>query len=336
VRKVLAAVLLAVPLLVPVSAPAQARTSPPVIIFDTDMDYDDAAALAYLAEEHRLGRIELRAVTVVNNGGGLPGRAIRNARCLVERLGLRGVPVADGSDTAPNAFPDEILRTVDRVVTSVTPGCTATETPSRVRAPQLIRRVLKQEPTAQIIVTGSLSNVAAALPEAAGRITSMGGAIGVPGNLCCGTPPRFDGTQEFNYWIDPAASRTVIRHNPRPVRLVPLNATNSVPITAQFIDRLRADHRTPAADIVFEAFTHPDIQPLIADGLLFWWDPLAAMSAVHPGLVQFTRGRVDVVPDGPASGRTFLSASGRLISYGVAADGAAFEERFLNTLNGRG
>ncbi|MQA93498.1 MAG: nucleoside hydrolase [Streptosporangiales bacterium] len=333
-KRVLSAALLALPLLVPVTAHAQDRT-PPVIIFDTDMDYDDAAALAYLAEEDRLGRIELRAVTVVNNGGGLPGRAIRNARCLVERLGLRGVQVADGSETAPNAFPDEILQTVDKVVTSVTPGCDAAETPSRIRAPQLIRRVLRQEPTARIIATGPLSNVAAALPEAAGRVTSMGGAIDVPGNLCCGTPPQFDGTQEFNYWIDPAASRAVIRHNPRPVHLVPLNATNDVPITPEFIDRLRADHRTPAADIVFEAFTHPDIQPLIADGLLFWWDPLATMSVVHPESVEFTKGRVDVVTDGPAAGRTFLSATGRSISYGVAADGAAFEERFLNTLNGR-
>ncbi|MFD0852448.1 nucleoside hydrolase, partial [Actinomadura adrarensis] len=175
-----------------------------------------------------------------------------------------------------------------------------------------------------------------ALPEAAGRITAMGGAIGVPGNLCCGTPPEFDGTQEFNFWIDPAATRTVIRHNPRPVRLVPLNATDNVPITTEFIDRLRADHRTPAADIVFEAFTHPDIQPLIEADLLFWWDPLAAMSAVHPGLVRYTSGRVDVITDGPAAGRIFLTATGRPIGYGVDADGATFEERFLNTLNGRG
>ncbi|MFI0351152.1 nucleoside hydrolase [Actinomadura sp. 9N407] len=335
-RRVLGAVLLVLPLLVPVSAHAQGGKPPPAIIFDTDMDYDDAAALAYLAEEHRLGRIRLRAVTVVNNGGGLPGRAIRNARCLVERLGLHGVPVADGSDTAPNAFPDEILQTVDRVVTSLTPGCTATETPSRVRAPQLIRRVLRQQPAAQIITTGPLSNVAAALPEAAGRVTSMGGAIGLPGNLCCGTPPHFDGTQEFNYWIDPAASRTVIRHNPRPVRLVPLNATNDVPITLEFIDRLRADHHTPAADIVVEAYTHPDIKPLIEADLLFWWDPLAAMSTVHPEIVRSTSGRVDVVPDGPAAGRTFLSATGRRIDYGIAADRAGFEERFLDTLNGRG
>ncbi|MEU5878852.1 nucleoside hydrolase [Spirillospora sp. NPDC047279] len=333
-RRMLGAALLLVPLLAPASAHARERAAPPVVVFDTDMDYDDAATLAYLAQEHRLGRIELRAVTVVNNGGGRPGRAIRHARCLVERLGLRGVQVADGSNTAPNAFPVEILETVDKVLTTVTRGCTAAETPSRVPAPELIRRVLRQEPGAQIIATGPLSNVAAALPEAAGRVTSMGGAVGVPGNLWR-TPPEFDGSQEFNYWIDPPASRAFIRHSPRPPRMVPLNATDDVPVTQEYVDRLRADARTPAAEIVVEAFTHPDVQPLIAADLLFWWDPLAAVSVVHPEIVEFTSGRVDVVTDGPAAGRTFLSATGRRVGYAIGADRAGFEERFLATLNGR-
>src|SRR5690606_1968315 len=58
------------------------RTAMPVV-FDTDMDFDDAAALAYLCQEHKLGQIDLRAVTVSNNGVGLPGSAIRHARCVL-------------------------------------------------------------------------------------------------------------------------------------------------------------------------------------------------------------------------------------------------------------
>ena len=73
----------------------------------------------------------------------------------------------------------------------------------------------------------------------------------------------------------------------------------------------------------------------LTTALLYWWDPLPAMSALHRGHVEFTTGRVDVVPDGPSAGRTVLSPSGGLIRYGIAADTAAFEERFLDTLNGR-
>ena len=57
---------------------ATAATAPVPVVFDADMDFDDAAALAYLSQEHKKGRIELRAVTVTNSGVGLPGFAIHN------------------------------------------------------------------------------------------------------------------------------------------------------------------------------------------------------------------------------------------------------------------
>jgi hypothetical protein len=88
-KRFLLALLLALAVL-PATA---AHARPPAVVFDTDMDFDDAATLAYLAQEHRAGRIELRAITVTNSGAGLPGRAIRHARCLAERLGLSGVRI---------------------------------------------------------------------------------------------------------------------------------------------------------------------------------------------------------------------------------------------------
>ncbi|MGR6916768.1 nucleoside hydrolase [[Actinomadura] parvosata] len=316
---------------------AQARSVPerPAVIFDTDMDFDDAATLAYLAQEHHAGRIDLRAVTVTNSGAGLPGRAIRHARCLAERLGLRGVRIADGSGTGPHSFPADLRQLFDRVLTAATPGCAGDESPSAVRAPELIRKLLRDDPATQIIATGPLTNPAAALPYSAARLTTMGGAVHVPGNLCCGTPPEFDGTQEFNYWLDPAAARAALTGSRGAVRMVSLDAANEVPITDTFLDRLAADHGTPAAATVLEIVTHPEVRPLIAQNLLYWWDPLAAMSAVRPGYVEFTYGRVDVVLSGPSAGRTFLSPAGGRLRYGTAADRAAFEQRFLDTLNGR-
>ncbi|MFG1700980.1 nucleoside hydrolase [Nonomuraea sp. NPDC049309] len=316
-------------------ATAAARPRPPAVIFDTDMDFDDAATLAYLSQEHRAGRIELRAITVTSAGAGLPGRAIRHARCLADRLGLRGVVIADDSRTGPNFFPADLRALFDRVLTAATPGCAGDESPSRIRAPELIRRLVGEDPGIQVIATGPLTNLAAALPYSPARLTSMGGAVHVPGNLCCGTPPEFDGTQEFNYWLDPAAARAAITRGTGAFRMVSLDAANEVLITDAFLDRLAADHGTPAADTVLEIVTHPEVRPLIADRLLYWWDPLAAMSAVRPGHVGFTRGRIDVVTDGPSAGRTVLSPTGRVIQYATTADTAAFEQRFLNVLNGR-
>ena len=47
------------------------------VIFDTDADFDDTVALAALAEQHLKGLIDLRAVTITNNGGGLPGKGFQ-------------------------------------------------------------------------------------------------------------------------------------------------------------------------------------------------------------------------------------------------------------------
>jgi inosine-uridine nucleoside N-ribohydrolase len=163
----------------------------------------------------------------------------------------------------------------------------------------------------------------------------MGGAVRVPGNLCCGTPAEFDGSQEFNYWIDPAASRAVLHDGRAPVRLVPLDAANSVPITAAFLDRLRGEQGTAAAGLVLALVDQPALAPLIAAGVLFWWDPLAAMTAVRPGVVGFEIGRLDVVTSGPSAGRTILSSSGPKDTFATTADRAGFEAGFLDALNGR-
>jgi inosine-uridine nucleoside N-ribohydrolase len=66
----------------------------PDLIVDTDVDFDDVAALAYLAEAHRLGLIRLRAVTVVISGFAPAGEGVSHTLCLFRKLRLAGVPSA--------------------------------------------------------------------------------------------------------------------------------------------------------------------------------------------------------------------------------------------------
>lgn len=71
---------------------------PIVVITDTGLDYDDLAALAVLAEFHRLGLVELRAV--VANLMPAEKRA-RLARTALDSLYVRDVPVACGTHGSP-------------------------------------------------------------------------------------------------------------------------------------------------------------------------------------------------------------------------------------------
>lgn len=60
----------------PASAGGGGDREVPRFIIDTDMDNDDAAAIAYMCQEHLLGHVRLLGVTITNNGVGLSGKAI--------------------------------------------------------------------------------------------------------------------------------------------------------------------------------------------------------------------------------------------------------------------
>jgi purine nucleosidase len=324
---------------------------PPRVIFDTDMDFDDASALAYLAQAHKLGQVTLEAVTVANDGAGFPGSAIRHARCVLHRAGLDDIPVADGSPTGAHDFPLDIRFGVAFVLGSTFADCDASTDPSDLRADQLIANELEEHPAdLTLVTTGPLSNVRSALEILRGRhghgharfleplqrAFVMGGALRVPGNLCCGLTPTFDDTQELNMWADPAAAQSVFGAlAPMAVRLVPLDATQHAPITAAFVARLQADATTPEAQTVASIVGNPLFAPSIDAGLLFWWDPLTAVEAVRGNVVSFDRVELDVVEDGPSSGRTLETRGGDAVRVGSDADSATFERIFLDTLNGR-
>lgn len=320
------------------------------MIFDTDMDFDDAAALAYLCQQHEQGEIDLLAVTVTNNGAGTPGNAIRHARCILAECGLSHIPVADGSDTGVNPAPPELRFAIDAILGGAFASCTESTAPSSVSAAQLIVDTVRasRRPVA-LLTTGPLSNVAAALAlddatrhhgpsisRRVGRMYVMGGAVSVGGNLFGTALESFDNSQEFNMWVDPPAAQQAfegLRANT--VRLVPLDATNNVPVTAEFVDTLRANQLTPEAQLVVRIMDQPITQFGISVGAFYWWDPLAAVAAAGDlCTVEFDRDRIDVVQEGPQAGRTLSTPDGVHMRVGIDADRDRFEQVFMDGLNG--
>ncbi|GIF75902.1 nucleoside hydrolase [Asanoa siamensis] len=317
---------------------------PVPVVYDSDMDFDDASTLAYLCEEHKLRRVELRAVTVANNGFGHPERTLRHARSVLEQCGLPGVPVAEGGTGAGvNPAPAELVATIESVLSGALGDGARPPYQAPGTAAGLIARAVRQAgPPVTVIATGPMTNLAGALrqrgvAERIGRIQIMGGAIDVPGNLYGSALPGFDNSQEFNMWMDPPAARAVLRDaRPGTVHLVPLDATASVPITQDYVARLAADQHAPGARITYRIASHPEMAALIDLGIMYWWDAAAAVSAVHDGIVTTPRRvRLDVVLAGEQSGRTVRAPRGWPVRAAFGADRAAFEQRFLDSLNGR-
>ena len=326
-------------------AQAVAFRGPVPVIYDSDMDFDDASTLAYLCEEHKLGRIDLRAVTVANNGFGEPTRTLRHARSVLTQCGLPRVPVAEGATGAGvHPAPPELVATIETVLTGALGDGDRPPVHTPVSAQRLITRtVLQSARPVTILATGPLTNLSAALdaPRVAarvGRIQLMGGALTVPGNLYGSALPGFDNSQEFNMWMDPVSARDLLRKaRPGSVHMVPLDATAAVPITPAFIERLAADQHAPGARLAYRILSQPDLIALVNLGIMYWWDALAAVSAVHDDgtITTFRPVRVDVVQSGEQSGRTVVVPEGRLVEAAFGADRDAFERRFVDSLNGR-
>jgi inosine-uridine nucleoside N-ribohydrolase len=320
------------------------------IVFDSDMDFDDTAALAYLCQQHKMGKIELRAVTVTNNGAGLPGEAIRHARCMLAECGL-DIPVADGSPVGTNSFSPALRYGVNQILNDTFASCTASTESSTIPASQLLADTIQRSARpVTILATGPLSNVAAALATLASRSASlpftkvrravvMGGAVRVPGNAEPG--PTADGSQELNFWADPASAQAVIdRLTPGRLTLIPLDATNHVPVTLAYLSRLDADKSTPETQYVSRLMSHPFIQFAVASGApLYWWDPVAAIAASSistEGVVEYEWMRIDVTQTGVQQGRTVeRSRRNHWVRVGIAVDRTRFEDVFLDGLNGR-
>jgi purine nucleosidase len=314
-------------------------------VFDNDMDFDDAAALAYLARLHKAGEIDLRLVSVTSAGAGLPGHAIRHARCLLERFGLADVPVVDSRVPGVHPFPDQLRYAMDAILYQVTPDCTASEAPSAVSAERAIVDVIGgSERPVTLFITGPATNVAGAraLAAAQARPFASGiahawfhGAFG-SGGLCCGLETVYDSTQPFNFWADPAASQDLF-DNLLPQQIVIAGGPADPPIRAEYVQRLAAEGTTAEAQYVASVVSHPILQYAIASGLeVEWWDPLVVVAATRSGVADFELiwGAV-LVEEGPSVGRIVEldPTEGQLVYHSVSGDPTAFEEQFLAGLN---
>jgi inosine-uridine nucleoside N-ribohydrolase len=172
-------------------------------------------------------------------------------------------------------------------------------------------------------------------PDLAGQVAEiviMGGAVNVPGNV--GPSSDIDNeAAEWNLYVDPVAARLVFQSG-APISLVPLDATNDAPATIELLRRLEKDRVTPAADFVsrFLATREDDLRA----GYYYFWDPLAAAAFTDPEIVRYEEMTLAVeTSDGPESGNTYTSDDGAPVQVAVSADGRAFEDLFVQVLNGR-
>ena len=326
----------------PVGSPVAPAATPvgevvPIVI-DTDMAPDDWLAILFL-----LGRADadVRAITVTGTGEAHCEPGVRHAIALVKLAGDSGIPVACGRETplaGDHAFPDPWREGVDALLgIEIADG----GAPASVDAVELLTSTVLADPGAvTVLALGPLTNVAEAiaaspeLVEAIPSVVVMGGAVETAGNVGVSGVGIENDVAEWNIYVDPLAAKQVLESGV-PVTLVPLDATNSVPVTEAFAERVAAEASSP--QLAFAAAVFAGRRDSIESGSYFFWDPLAAAAALDESVVSLDARPLTVVAEeGPTSGGIVDGAAdGPVVRFATSADGARFEAMFLEALRGR-
>ncbi len=307
----------------PQTSSSSDRASARPIVVDTDLGADDIIALALLL---RSPAVDVRAITVSGTGLVRCPVGARLVRGMLVDLRVRDRPVGCGRSKAGRdglAFPEHWREASDTFygLQMPPPIIDNGTTPDAAR---VLNAAISSSPTkVTVIALGPWTNLEDLLgkhprtvPRIAG-IHAMAGAIDVPGNG--------PDDAEWNVRADPSAFKAVLRSVS--TTLIPLDATNTVPLDPAFFDRLSADTSAPAASLAWRLIDKNRF--LLTSGQSLW-DELAAITFVEPTLLDVQSVQIRV----GASGQITPSSSGREIKAAVAVDGSAATTAILNALRG--
>jgi inosine-uridine nucleoside N-ribohydrolase len=320
--------------LTPDSSMIQIQTPKPVI-FDTDMAHEDMFAALFLLSHPN---VDVRAIMVAGTGEAHCGPGVSNALGLVALSGHEDIPVACGRETplaGNHVFPAAWRQAAEDAYGVEIPAGGAA---SDLSAPDLIIDILQNSNEAiSIVAVGPLTNIAEALqkaPEVSAKIQEiyiMGGAVEAKGNVGNSGVNIQNEYAEWNIYIDPVAANIVFKSG-IPIVLIPLDATDDVPVTRDFYKALDKNRNTPTAKLVYELLT-ANLDFVDSGGFQFW-DSLTSASFTDQSILTFKELKLNVVEEeGLESGRVKQDANGAKIKVATSADNNKFEQLFLTVLN---
>lgn len=305
---------------------------PRLVIHDNDGHVDDilSSILLWLSPD----QISMQAITV-GEGDCYAQQSYEALLKIATFLDFEGAEIGYSEDPCPNPFPDNWRR--ESYIINELPIFSDNELKapyqtSRPRKSQvMITDVLansKQPVT--LVCTGPLTNVAPVFeerPELKKKVEHvyiMGGAISVPGNV---EMPEHDGSADWNFYADPPAAKKVLDTG-LPITLMPLDVTNNVPVTREFLLKLdaQAEHHK-ASQLAARLFS------LVKGFNYYFWDTLTAAAVLKPELFTFKEQRIDVIAHGKSQGRTQGTLfGGKKIRVATSVKVEQFENLVLEVL----
>lgn len=283
---------------------------PRPVIIDTDLAFDDRLAIFTLLKKPN---IRIQAITVSANG---PEECIQKNKDLKALLALTErtmIPMACGS--APGLDKDSADYSAVALLTSVLQSASQKMTLLALGPLTQVAEVFKRSPSLKKKIEG---------------IYLMGGAVDVPGNVMKPDDKITNPLAEWNFYLDPKAANQVFRFQV-PVTLIPLDATNQVPLTPEFLGRIKA--LPPTAHTLYILNLLSGLHASMENGRLYLWDPLASAILWDQTIAGFEKRPLRVIEEeGPERGRVIIDPAGPEVRVAFRVDRNRFEQLFMETL----
>lgn len=301
------------------------------VLMDIDGGVDDLLSLMLLLT---MPHLDVRGITVTPADCFLDAALEATAKILTW-MGHPEIPVAAGDLYGINAFPPEwraqprIINAFPMMLVQQFAENAVTDVPARTF---LAEKICESVEPVTILMTGPASNLVAALeaqPSARKKITEivwMAGAIDVPGNV---RSVAHDGSAEWNAYWDPISARKLLEMR-LPLTLFPLDATNHVPVSLDFLQTLaqQREHQLSAFAgqcwaTTVNTIPHYDYQ-------YFMWDMLATGYLGCPEAISFRKMVLQVKDSGKNAGQMMPApGSGQWVTVAQNVDVSQFHQYVL-------
>ena len=293
-----------------------------LVLMDHDGGIDDFLAMMLLMTMPQVEPIGI----VVTPADCYAKAAVSVTRKILDLMGKSNIPVAESTVRGLNPFPSAFRR--DCVIINNFPILNEREIIStplvKASGQEFIVQALQTaaEPVT-LMVTGPLTTVASAIAleqnivNKIKEIVWMGGALTVTGNVEKEFALEQDGTAEWNVFWDPLAAKQ-IWDTSIPIILCPLDLTNTVPVTPEFIRQLTKQRHYPLSDLAGMCYA------LAIPQAYYCWDILATAYLGCPEYYQLQERDTDILIEGISQGRTVIKPGGKKIKVMTQVDKEGF------------
>lgn len=289
----------------------QENNKPTAVIFDHDGGIDDLLSLLLLLT---MEDVDVLGITITP-ADCYPDDAVLSTLKILALTGNHNIPVAVGNKVGPNPFPPD-WRAQPRVCHSMPVMLRVEESShnvSELSADEwMVHTITKCTQPVTVLMTGPCSNLSHALqasPSIADKIDKaiwMGGAVDVKGNVAM---HDHNGSAEWNAYWDPKATLEFISSGVK-VLLVPLDATNALPVDRAFLTQL-AEANTEVSDLAGQFWAATVTAIPAYEFTYFLWDILAtSIIGLPSSAFSISSGSIAVSVQTPNAGETYRASEG--------------------------